>query len=705
MIKKIFFIGDFYRGNQERNVKVLYELISPVFFNLNIDVRILPEMVNISNQEKWHASLSGIGESILDTYNLDSTAIIGFELNPIDIDYLNSNNIPWLNFEIHPLRFLDDLYFNITSSFAFDFSKLSVNENSIRFAANTIKLKNLNGDFPIKENSLLIVGQSPHDKSVFFDGEFKSLLSYLEALREIIKEYDNIYYRSHPNLSSQDVDAELVRRFDVKSLNHLNYYDALSSEKLVAVCGISSSCLYEALYFDKKVTFLEKRKKQFLKPVKLQKVLECSELWFNYFLLAPDLKRTLSVTVPENLCRDAYGYWAYETALTKITVDVQQAKFQAREAVIGQENLFKQTDMQFDRFQEQFARMEAGNTAKLNELCQHINQIEEQLVRIGGDHAEVRTEVAIIGQQLAQVEVDNADVRMEAQLLSQQYPAIQRDLEETREQFTELIEHMKQRSLQFTSLISAYKQTDEIMRSQLQNVCVYLMNLHTSWGWRITAPFRALGGLLSNSIFPRLEFPSKIKLLVDEFDIPTSMENTIQLSSVLASNKERESAVFNSFARAERQHQRATTLAELLSFDDEDFVVVSYLTILGREPDIDGRTYYLSRLRAGCSKLQLMKQLRRSDEAQRNEPGITGLDRRIRQYSRAQLPFIGFFLRWLWDLESNSVTMCRLRAIQNEIAATRHEYSGLMSAMISNIDHLLSIPANPPISLLDNESS
>ena len=633
MIKKILFVGDFYRGDQKRNVRILYELISPVFNNLNIDVSILPEFAGFASHEKWCASLSGREESILCRYNLENMAIIGFEINPIDIAYLDRNNIPWLNFEVHPIRFLDDLYFSITSSFHFDFTQLSADENSIHFAANTIKLRNLNVDFPIKENSLLIVGQTPYDKSVFFDGEFKSLLNYLKSLEEVILQYDDIYYRPHPNLSCHDVDVQIARRFEVKSLNNLNYYDALSCEKLVAVCGISSSCLYEAPYFNKKITFLEKRKKQFAKPVKLQKVLECSELWFDHFLSAPDLKRTSSVAVPENICRDAYGYWAYETVLSKFSVEVQQAKSKASEVVIELENTAKHTDMQFDKLQEQLGLIEANNTdirIEVSIIRQQHDETKEQLARIGSE---------------------NVDASTELQLLSLKYSTIQRQIEETKGQIAEL---RSQQGLQFNKLLLAYKDTDEIMRSQLHNVCIFLMNFQKSWGWRLTAPFRIIGGLFSKRTFPSLESPPKVTLIMGELGLPDEYSpvknDTLQNTTKLSINTERKPAVVNSFTRTEHQYQRANTLSELLSFHDERFVIVSYLTLLGRAPDFDGLTYYLERLRSGCSKLQLLKQLRRSDEAQSHDPGIAGLDRRIRQHCHAQLPVIGFFLRWLWQL-------------------------------------------------------
>ena len=213
---------------------------------LDIEVEILPDTADCIDEKKWVASLDGIGRSALEDHDLSDAVVIGFEINPIDRSFLDSKDIPWVNIEIHPLRFLEDLYFSVTASFSFDFDSLSCSEKHIQLAANVLRLKNLESEYGLEENALLIIGQTPADKSIYFYGQFKSLLDYMEILERLSREHDTIYYRPHPVETDQKVDEEIIRRFHAKSLPEIGYYDLLSADQIQTVCGISSSGLHEA---------------------------------------------------------------------------------------------------------------------------------------------------------------------------------------------------------------------------------------------------------------------------------------------------------------------------------------------------------------------------------------------------------------------------------------------------------------------------
>ena len=79
---------------------------------------------------------------------------------------------------------------------------------------------------------------------------------------------------------------------------------------------------------------------------------------------------------------------------------------------------------------------------------------------------------------------------------------------------------------------------------------------------------------------------------------------------------------------------RANSLDELLAWNDLDFIRCAYVTLLGRQPDHQGESYYAERLRRGHSKMDVLWQLRQSTEARSHDPGIAGLDRALRR-SRA----------------------------------------------------------------------
>lgn len=71
---------------------------------------------------------------------------------------------------------------------------------------------------------------------------------------------------------------------------------------------------------------------------------------------------------------------------------------------------------------------------------------------------------------------------------------------------------------------------------------------------------------------------------------------------------------------------RANSLPELLEWEDVDFVRCAYVTILGRQPDPIGEASYTALLRGGSSKMEILWELRRSQEGRTLDPGIAGLD-------------------------------------------------------------------------------
>lgn len=116
-----------------------------------------------------------------------------------------------------------------------------------------------------------------------------------------------------------------------------------------------------------------------------------------------------------------------------------------------------------------------------------------------------------------------------------------------------------------------------------------------------------------------------------------------------------------------------TTVPRLLAPHDADFIRSAYEAVLGRAPDQEGGAYYLSRLRGGAHKLEILKQLRRSDEGRRFIPGVAGLDRAIKRHRRANLPIVGAVFRLATGAESNGATHRQLRMLGNEMARVRAE--------------------------------
>lgn len=169
-----------------------------------------------------------------------------------------------LNFSIHPLRFTDDIFFNIETNdekIREKLKKYEVNYNMFYYYADLVKatyLKNVKKEI-YKENSLLIIGQTEKDKVVFDGNKYLSLLDFMDDLKIISERYDNLYFKPHPYAKNNKyIFKELKKSIGNLQITHDNIYHLLSSENIKGVVGLNSSVLYEAKYFLKKVTFLHK---------------------------------------------------------------------------------------------------------------------------------------------------------------------------------------------------------------------------------------------------------------------------------------------------------------------------------------------------------------------------------------------------------------------------------------------------------------
>jgi hypothetical protein len=125
---------------------------------------------------------------------------------------------------------------------------------------------------------------------------------------------------------------------------------------------------------------------------------------------------------------------------------------------------------------------------------------------------------------------------------------------------------------------------------------------------------------------------------------------------------------------------RANSLPELLAWDDVDFVRCAYVTVLGRQPDPEGETYYTERIRRGHSKMEILWQLRRSAEGPNHDPGIAGFDRALKLAAWARQPIVGWIVRFFRNGECDSPEMFRIRRLENELAILRRTISAGVTA-------------------------
>jgi len=85
----------------------------------------------------------------------------------------------------------------------------------------------------------------------------------------------------------------------------------------------------------------------------------------------------------------------------------------------------------------------------------------------------------------------------------------------------------------------------------------------------------------------------------------------------------------------------ASSIEDLLSLHDEAFVRCAYMTVLGRDPDPDGLSHFLARIRSGESRRAILADIRLSPEGQQQENVLPGLDQAIRIYRWRRWPLLG----------------------------------------------------------------
>jgi len=318
MRSRIIFIGDLHRAGQIANIEKIEMLFSSLFYNININVEhIISEMnsleENMSNIKVWSEISTENLVTDLSNINFDSASVIGFELPHFYLNFMTNLGVPWVNLHIHPLRFLDDLCFSVSSSFEYDHVFNRINSNQINYNVNKMKI---GLDIVKREKSnrktLLILGQSPFDKSVWFDNEFKNLLHYTDKIDEIACDCQEIFYRPHPYMSDKYVDDMICKKYNALILNEENYYQLLLEKDINIVCAISSSSVLEARYFDISGIYLEERAKTYGMPIAYDLILSDITFWYEK-LLEKDIGtiQIEPILSERGIVREAFGYWSY----------------------------------------------------------------------------------------------------------------------------------------------------------------------------------------------------------------------------------------------------------------------------------------------------------------------------------------------------------------------------------------------------------
>lgn len=119
--------------------------------------------------------------------------------------------------------------------------------------------------------------------------------------------------------------------------------------------------------------------------------------------------------------------------------------------------------------------------------------------------------------------------------------------------------------------------------------------------------------------------------------------------------------------RASHTVSAAPPLTEFLTCPLREFVVVVFRNILGRNPDEPSLEFYVKRMEDGVSRLVVLAEVSKSEEAREAASFHEGLTTAIRKHRLAQLPWLGWIFRLANDIESEGTAARRLRRMENQI--------------------------------------
>ncbi|WP_143757530.1 DUF4214 domain-containing protein, partial [Burkholderia singularis] len=130
----------------------------------------------------------------------------------------------------------------------------------------------------------------------------------------------------------------------------------------------------------------------------------------------------------------------------------------------------------------------------------------------------------------------------------------------------------------------------------------------------------------------------------------------------------------------------AATLEEMLVYDGVEFVYCAYRTLLGRDPDQEGASYYLSRLESGVNKLQIIDQLCSSPEMKQERRALPGLEYAMLHWRRSRWPLVGK-LFGPSDVGRYIGAEQKLQRVENSLAVLSSETATHLNQVNARLSH------------------
>lgn len=282
----------------------------------------------------------------------------------------------------------------------------------------------------------------------------------------------------------------------------------------------------------------------------------------------------------------------------------------------------------------------------------------EEWIRIGQDQVHGRAhEAGRVGELLAltrELREEHAVTHRSA------VPAMMASIQEVRSDLDRIGRESGQLHQKLLAgLVAAHAEISQWKRAHAQQRD-QLRAIHASLSWRLMQNVRRWSGQ------PDLALTQALPEISDSLSTLSLAE--LFMFEVIPSPRPLPSAVVR-------------TVHDLLNLHDESFVVAAYRAALGREADADGLSYYLSRLRQGVDRIEVLRQLRSSPEgrALKRAP-LAGLDDAVEAYLAARPRGLA---AWLGRRQQAQARM--INAMENNLRRLAQETASQLAAMSQTV--------------------
>ncbi len=181
--------------------------------------------------------------------------VIGFELSPFQRAAFEALEVPYVSLAIHPLRFMQDYKFMVSSNIGSltNLLPFAHTHEQISFAAQLRRAESrAKPQLDLEDGAAALFGQVEIDAALIGARGVISLQDHIGRVSDLCEQFETVYFKPHPYGGNGQAQARILAQFDNLHFVTHNPYALLAAPQINAVAALTSSVLTEAPFFRKK---------------------------------------------------------------------------------------------------------------------------------------------------------------------------------------------------------------------------------------------------------------------------------------------------------------------------------------------------------------------------------------------------------------------------------------------------------------------